>query len=448
MAYRDMREFCNHLEKAGELKRVKRQVEVKYEIAAGTRRMSDSDGPALLFEHVRGYDMPVVGGLCLNRKKALLALGVDDNKAAVEKFLHGLHHPIPTQLVDYGPCKEVIKLGDDVDLHQLPIPTYSERDSGPYITMGVQISKDPETRTKNAAIYRMELKGKTRLGIMSHAFQHLATQFAKAEAKGEALEVAVAIGLDPVTLYASQAKVAYGVDELSIAGGINGSPVEVVKCETVDLEVPSTAEIIIEGRVLPNVREKEGPFGEFTGYYGQQEMNPIVEITAITHRKDAIYQAGLTGIPTTENHVLKIFGYECHMYETLKKMFPEVQTVCYPTSGGVQYVLIVSLQQRYKGEARHLILAALGDASRPKYVVVVDDDIDIYDPEQVNWAIATRCQPAEDVIIIPNVAGGPLDPSAPEKEVISVMGIDATRPFGAPFPAVVRVPGTDSFSIE
>ncbi len=446
MPFHDLREFLELLEKKGELVRVKKEVDLKYEIGAYIRKTSDVQGPALLFERVRGHKIPVVGGVFATRKLALMAMEAT-NENVLQKFLNGIRNPIQPKLVNEGPCQEVVLRGVDVDLGKFPIPIYSEKDAGPYITVGVQISKDPETKTKNASIYRMQVKGKNRLGIMSHAFQHLATQFAKAEARGEPLEVAIPLGIDPVIPYASQVKAPYGFDELEIAGGIRGQPVEVVKCKTVDLEVPATAEMVIEGKISPNVREPEGPFGEFTGFYGNQEENPVVEVTAITHRKDPIFQAGLTGLPTTENHVLKEFPYEAALYEKLKKEYPEVQNVCYSPAGGAQFLVIVSLKQRYKGEARNVILSALGDSSRPKIVIAVDEDVDIFDPTKVLWALSFCTQPAEDVIIIPNTAGGPLDPSVPEKEVTSLIGIDATRRFGVKFPEVVRVPGVEMVDI-
>ena len=174
----------------------------------------------------------------------------------------------------------------------------------------------------------------------------------------------------------------------------------------------------------------------------------MIEVTAITHRRNPIFLAGMTGLPPTDNHLLKSFAYESALYEKLRETFPEVTAVAYPNWGGVQYAAVIALEQRYKAQARHVILTALGDSSRPKLVIVVDDDIDVYDTEMVNWAIMTRSQPAEDTIIVPRVAGGPLDPSAPEKEVISVWGIDATRPFGVPYPEVVKVPGADEFTID
>jgi 4-hydroxy-3-polyprenylbenzoate decarboxylase/2,5-furandicarboxylate decarboxylase 1 len=446
--YQDLRGFMALLEEEGELRRVRRPVSTKFEIAAGIRRMGDTGGPALLFEDVLEHDIPVVGGLFSTRHRALLAMGAADHQEGNARFLRGLHQPIAPVATGEAPCQEVVHTGDEVDLDRLPLPVYSAKDGGAYVTVGLTISNDPLDGRRNASVYREMRVDRQRLAVMSHAFQGLGTQIARAAELGVPLEVAIANGVHPVLLYASQAKVPHGVDELAIAGGILGRPVPVVRCRTVGLEVPADAEIVIEGRILPGEYVREGPFGEFTGYYGPAESNPVIQVTAITHRRDPVFLAGLTGVPTTDNHVLKVFAYESNLLQNLRGVFPEVTAVCFPDWGGVQYVAVVALAQRYKGQARHLILTALGDPARLKWVVVVDDDIDVYDTEQVNWAITTRSQPAEDLVVIPRVAGGPLDPSAPEKEVISVWGLDATRPFGAEFPEVARVPGAESFRLD
>jgi 2,5-furandicarboxylate decarboxylase 1 len=448
MPYHDLRGFMALLEAAGELRRVRRPVSTKYEIAAGIRRMGDTGGPALLFEDVIGHDLPVVGGLFSTRGRALLALEADSHEEGNARFLRGLSRPIDPVTVQEAPCQEVVVTGDAVDLHRLPLPVYSEKDGGAYVTVGLTISNDPVDGRRNASVYREMRVDARRLAVMSHVFQGLGTHIARAAELDRPLDVAIANGVHPVLLYASQAKVPHGVDELTIAGGILGRPVETVRCRTVDLEVPADCEVVIEGRIHPGELAEEGPFGEFTGYYGPAERNPVMRVTAITHRRGPVWLAGLTGVPTTDNHVLKVFAYESAMLDNLRRAFPEVTAVCFPDWGGVQYAAVVALRQRYKGQARHLLLTALGDPARPKWVVVVDDDVDVYDTAQVSWAMTTRFQPADDLIVVPRVAGGPLDPSAPEKEVISVWGVDATRPFGVEFPEVVKVPGADTFELD
>ncbi|OAT83635.1 hypothetical protein A6M21_07920 [Desulfotomaculum copahuensis] len=436
------------LAECGQLKRVVREVDPVFGIAAGIRKMSDTGGPALYFERIKGHRMPVVGGLCQDRQKALLALEASSWADGIERVRRGVASPLVPVVVADAPCREVVYTGEQINLFDLPVPVLHASDSGPFITAGVQISRDPQTGCNNAAISRLELKGPRHMLIKTYPFQHLAMQLSRAEALGRPLEVATAIGLDPVILYASQVKVPYGVDELAVAGGIRGVPVEVVPALTVDLAVPARAEIVIEGRILPGVREMEGSFGEFTGYYGAREESPVLEVTALTCRRDAVLQVVMTGLPCTENHVLKTFGYEAALWERLKASYPEVQGVCYQTSAGTQFNVVVSLRQRYRGQARSLLLAVLGDALHPKTVIVVDDDVDIYDPVQVNWAVATRVQPARDVIILEHIPGGDLDPSAPAMGITSVMGIDATRPYGQAFAEVVQVPGVRDFRIE
>lgn len=448
VAVSDLREFVALLESKDDLRRVKRPVATRFEIAAGIRAMSDKQGPALLFEDITGHDMPVVGGLFSTRDRALLALDVSSSAEGNARFHRGINNPIEPVEVTEGACQEVVWTGDEVDLDRLPMPVYSEQDGGAYVTVGLAISHDPTDGSRNASVYRWMRLDRNHMSVMSHVFQGLGTQMARAEELDEPLDVAIANGVHPAILYASQAKVPHGVDELGIAGGVLGAPVEMVPCKTVDVAVPAHSEVVIEGRILPGARALEGPFGEFTGYYGPAEPNPILEVTAVTMRRAPIFVAGLTGVPTTDNHLLKVFAYESNLMENLRRACPEVTAVCLPDWGGVQYSAVVALKQRYKAQARHLIMTALGDPSRLKFVIVVDDDIDVYDTEAVNWAMITRGQPAEDIIVIPRVAGGPLDPSAPEKEVVSVWGFDATRPMDRDFPDVVRVPGADTFTID
>ena len=263
MPFKDLREFLNLLEEKGELLKTKKPVDVKFEISSYIRKTSDQHGPALLFENVKNFTMPVVGGVFATRERAFLALESSPQEY-VNRFEHALDHVVPPKLVSSAPCKDVIHTGKDVDLTRLPIPTFSEKDPAPFITLGLCISRDPKGGGKNTSIYRLQLKGRSRLGIMA---QQLVRQLTEAESIGKGLPIAIAIGTDPVLALATQWMAPYGTDELALAGALRGEPVEVVKAETVDLEVPATAEIIIEGTVLPNVREEEGPFGEVSGYY-------------------------------------------------------------------------------------------------------------------------------------------------------------------------------------
>ncbi|MBI4492105.1 MAG: UbiD family decarboxylase [Chloroflexi bacterium] len=442
MSFKDLRQFLDYLAERGELVTIDEPVDPRYEVAAYIRKSSDLGGPTLLFKNVRGFDMPVVGGVFCSPKKALLALETTDHREAVARFAAGLHEPIEPRRVASGPCKEIKLVGDEVDLTRLPICTYGEQDGGAYITVGVGISKDPETGVPNAGMYRMHYYDRQHTGLRISPYADLHVMLARAEAQGRPLEHAVALGVDPLVQLASQAHVPYGTNEVAIAGGLRGEPVEVVACETVDLEVPATAEIVLEGRLLPGERRWEGPFGEFTGYVSPATNSPIFECTAITMRQGAIFQAGLTGAPVTENHVLKFLPLEANLLAALRETYPGVTDVnCVPESG--EFLVVIALKQRYANEAKNVLLNALGSVVHPKMVVVTDDDVDIHNMTQVWWAILTRCQPAEDVIIVPRAAGGQLDPSAPAPFTNSLMGMDATRPFGKPFPEVVRIPGVE-----
>lgn len=450
MAFADLRQFLDYLDKAGHLLRIDKEVNTRYEIAAYIRKTSDQQGPALFFERIRGFDMQVAGGLFATVRGAALALQCNIDQIH-SKLVQGASHPILPAVVKHGPCHDVVNKGDSVDLNMLPVPVYSEKDSGPFLTMGVTISKDPETGIRNLGIYRNEVKGKNRLGISAQAlYAHLA----KAEAKGQALPVAIALGVDPALIIAACWKAPYGVDEMAVAGGLRESPVELVKAQTSDLEVPANAEIVIEGMVLPNVREIEGPFGEYAGYYNPPKPKPVIQVTAITHKHNPIFLAGLTGMPTTENHVLKQICLEASYGWELKQKFAGVRDVHLPAAGAQGLLAVVSMHPTSKSEARHVIAFMLGNRPVIKCVITVDDDIDIRNIEKVIWAVMTRFQPVEDVILLSNLIPAALDPSgprglageadglAPDADA-SGMGIDATRPYGKSFPELVSIPGVD-----
>ena len=448
MPFKDLREFITYLDEQKELRRIRKPVDIKYEIAAYIRKTSDVKGPALLFENVKDSRTPVAGGIFATRKRALLALDTTDKECA-DKFKHALEHLMPPRKISSGPCKEVVRKGDDADLSRFPIPIFSEGDSGPFITAGLVISKDPESARCNTSIYRLQVHSSRRLGVKA---QQLQRQLRIAESKGEPLPVAIAIGTDPVLTLASQWDAPYGVDELELAGGLRGEAVEVVRAETVDLMVPATAEIVIEGYIQPKMREIEGPFGEVGGYSTPKFPKPVIEVTAITHRKNPIFHAALTGMPTTENHILRQIPMEATYYWELKKRHPGVTAVHFPAAGAILFLVVIAMKQTYLYEARNAI-ASMFATRRNKIIIVVDDDVDIYDMEKVMWAVATRSRPEEDVVIFPRLSTSGMDPSAFRLEGTdsfwnSGLGIDATKPFGQPFPEVVAIPGVDKVNLD
>ena len=444
MAFKDMRDFLHHLERSGSLVRIRDEVAPEHELAAYLRKASDmgDEGPALLFENIRGHEIRVAGGLFANRRLMLEALETTEEEAN-SKYLDAIDNLVEHKVIEEGPCNEVVRLGEEADLTAFPFPTYCELDGGPFITLGIAISRDPEDGGKNASIYRHQVLGKRRLGVLSPPPHHLGVHYKKAEALDKPLELAIALGVPPSALVATQWEAGYGVDELTLAGALMGEPLEVVKCRTVDLEVPAGAEIIIEGRMPPGVREHEGPFGEYTGYYTRASDKPVMEVSAITHRRNPILLAGMSGVPTTDNHVLKMIPMEASCYAMLKRKFAGIKRVHFHGSGGVGLMCIVAMKQYARNEARQVLATLLGSQGS-KLAVVVDEDIDIHDMDKVMWAICTRAQAQKDVMILPNMTLWQLDPSAPDDGSYSVMGIDATRPFGEEFEKVALVPGVQN----
>lgn len=442
--FEDLRGYLSYLEEKGQLLRVQEEVDPKFEIAAGIRKTSDVAGPALLFEKVKGFPgWRVLGGLFATRKLIALALGIPEDRL-LEQYLKLEEKRIAPEIIKTGPAKEICWKGDQVDLYRLPMVTHSEKDCGPYITIGVQIGKDPDTRIRNVSIHRMLLLGKDRLSLWAPADHHLGRMILKAEEKGKGMEVATAIGVDPAVIIGSQAKVPWGVDEFYVAGGLRGAPVKLVPCETIDVEVPATAEIIIEGVTIPGERVADGPYGEYPGCYSEAKQAPVVKVTAITMRQNPIYQTALTGMPVTENHTLIEYANAAVIYREAQKIIPEVKAVHVTPGGTFRHHVVVSIKKRHEEEARNLIVGLLALGLGLKQVTVVDEDIDVRDPLDVEWALSTRMQPDRDIVIVPRLACSTLDPSAPKPRTTAGWGIDATMPVGdrERF-AKVKVPGVE-----
>src|SRR3990172_4839151 len=442
--FEDLRGFLTHLESQKQLLRVKDEVSVKYEIAAGMRKTSDIEGPALLFENVRGYPgWRVLGGLFATRKLVALGLGVPQDKI-LDRYMTLEDDRIAPEIVPNGPVQEIKWTGDQVDLTKLPIVTHAGKDCGPYVTIGVQIGKDPESGVRNVSIHRMLVLGKDRLSLWAPADHHLGRMILIAEEKNKGLEVATAVGVEPAIVVASQAKVPYGIDEFHVAGGLRGAAVKLVKCETIDVEVPAFAEVVIQGVTIPGERVADGPYGEYPGCYSEAKQAPVLKVTAITMRQNPIYQTALTGMPVTENHTLIEYGNAAVVYREVKKIVPEARAVNMTPGGTFRHHVVVSIKKRAENEGRNVILALLSLGIGLKQVIVVDEDIDPFDPMQVEWAMATRFQADKDAIIVPRIACSTLDPSCPEARVTAGLGIDATAPMKDRWRfEKVEIPGVD-----
>ena len=445
MVFADLREFLRCLEEQGELARVHVEVEKDHEIGAICRKVNDHAGPGLLFEKVRGYSVPLACNLLGTKKRFAMALGTSDGALTEEWLRRTSLPPINPVLISRGACQENIFVGDGLDLLKMfPIPIWNELDGGPFITLPIVISRDPETGIRNAAMYRLQVHERNKLGILMAPYRHTEIHRGKASAEGRGLPVAIAIGTDPAVALAALAPLPFGVDEFAMAGALRGEPVEVVRCKTVDLEVPATAEIVLEGEILIGETKEEGPYGDFTGYYGAKVKRPVVEIKAITHRDRPIYQGLYNGRPPTEEQIIRGLPIEIDIARQCP--LPGIKKINLTMGGCGAFNCVVSIEKKFEGYGKMIALAVLGTwgARFVKTLIIVDDDIDPFDWNQVEWALATRVQPHRDVEIIRDIVGCILDPSLPYQERqtgrsrTSKMIIDATKYDAAEFEVPCR----------
>ncbi len=429
MPFDDFRQFLSFLEEQGELVRVKREVDPYLETTLVAKKSIEEEGPALLFENVKGHSIPLAVGVYGTQRRVCLGLDTTPRDFVREYVRRGerLWNYAP-RLVKDGPCKENIILGDDVDLRKFPITWHAPLDKGWYIDATVCIVQHPETRVRNASVHRLFIHEKKQTGLWMSPFNlwHIIQLYWE---RGLPCPMAVAIGTDPAVMMAASTSMPLEWDEFAYAGAQRGKPVDMVRCETIDVEVPATAEIIIEGLLPPHERKLEAPFVEFTGYYGDERLAPVFNVTAITHRNNPIYNDIVTGPPPDENQPMLITN-AAEVFQVLKRVFPEESIVdVYLTPGGCTYFnCVVSIKKRYPGHGRQVATAVLAYQG-VKNVIVVDDDIDARNQVQVEWAVATRSRGQADMIFINDSLGCPLDPTTTDAAVNKV-GIDATKPVG------------------
>lgn len=434
---RSLRDWLDHLAARDRLALIQPGASLRFELAAIAKRLDGTK--ATIFPKPGGHAMPVVSGLVSSRAWIAEAMGCSEAEMS-PRFQHAALNPLPCRLVPGGPAQEVVHR--DVDLAELlPLPTHNEHDSGPYITAGLVITRNPKTGIQNVAIHRLQMNAPNKLGALLLP-RHTNAYYEMAEAAGAPLEVAVVVGVDPLTLLASQAIVPIDHDELEIAGALRGHPLDVVKCVTNGIHVPADAEVVIEGRFLPKVREPEGPFGEFPQYYGERADRHVIEIDAVTHRADALFHTIVGG--GLEHLLLGGIPREATLLAHLKRSFPNVCNVHLALGGVARYHLYVQIAKKSEGEAKNVILGAFGGHYDLKQVIVVDEDVDIFNPQEVEWAVATRFQADRDLIVIQEAQGSRLDPSTRDG-VGAKMGLDATKPLAAPPMKYTRihVPGEE-----
>ena len=445
MPFNDFREFLAVLREHGELIDIDRPIALN-DVGKAMKHSYAKQGPAMSINS-NGTDMPLVIGCYSTRSKALLAFEATED-TVFQKVLAGLDNPIPPVTHSGAPpCQEVVLSGDDIDIRRFPVPQYSPKDGGQYITPGIVVSHDPETGVPDIGHYRFLLLGKDTMSYSAQPFHRFGKNLLKAQAMGIRPKAALIIGVDPVLAYTCQVQVPDSVNDWTLAGGLRGAPVALTKCVTNDIMVPATAEVVIEFEVDMDTLVTEGPLGEYTGYYTPATPKPVAHITAITHRRNPIFQGLLTGKPVTENHILKQIPFEASVWKALKAQYPSIRNVSVRASAGVSFYVVISMVPRFAGEPRQVIMTALASNIRPKWVIIVDDDIDVHSSAEVEWAMAFRVQPARDVVIMDHIPAGPSDPSIDEPSrprpmrTASALGIDATRPYGKPFPEVADVPG-------
>lgn len=401
---------------------ISKEMDPAYEITATVVKMEREARrrPVLLFERVKGTDFKVLTNLHASRSRLALAMNVEP-QGMLEAYLRAMEKPISPREVNTGPCKDVVYKNGDVDLLKLPQIVHHQGDAGPYLTSAISFAKDPNSDTWNCAYNRLMITGKDSTSIHLTLGKHLWEYYKTAEARGEPLPVAFAIGVHPAIALGALALGSIDEDERAIMGALLGEPLELVRCETSDVLVPAHAELIIEAEILSGQRIEEGPFGEFTGYSLGARPREVVRVKAITHRKGAIFQDISVG--HLDHMLLSTIPMEANLYRAVRAMVPSVKAVRVPSP----FTCFVSIEQRLTGQAKNAILAVLGADLYMKRVVVVDHDIDVFDDRQVNWAIATRCQPDRDIAIITNVRGSDLDPSTAGNDGHTAKwGVDAT----------------------
>ncbi len=462
--FADLREFISTLEAAGELRRVGTMVAPHLEISASLDRAVKKNGPALLFENVSNSSMPVAINLFGSHERMRLALGVSDYSEIVSRIEELIQPDIPVGLlaklkkvpqlmqiagfppreVRSGVCQEVV-CREGCSLRDLPILTCWPGDGGKYITLGLVMTRHPKTGQRNTGIYRLQVYDDMHTGMHIHPFHDGAAILREYERMNEKMPVAVAIGTDPVITYAASSPLPAAIDEMLFAGFLRNQPVELVKCQTVNLEVPAPAEIILEGYVDPKSRRIEGPFGDHTGFYSPAQEFPVFEVSCITHRRDPIYQTMVVGVPPMEDTYLG-WATERIFLPLVKTLQPEIVDYHMPAFGVFHNWLVVSIDKSYPYQARKIMCAlwGLGQMMLSKFIVVVDADVNVQNLEEVMFNVAANEDPRRDTFTV----DGPLDildHASPECGAGSKMGIDATRKLPSeghsrPWPEQLRMP--------
>ena len=456
MKYHDLRDFIAQLESRGELKRVTAPISTHLEMTEICDRVLRTQGPALLFENVAGHKMPVLANLFGTPRRVALGMGEEDIAALREvgKLLAYLKEPEPPKglkdawekwpllkqvltmspkVLSSAPCQQVVWEGPDVDLAKLPIQHCWPGDVAPLITWGLVVTRGPNKTRQNLGIYRQQVLGPNKVIMRWLAHRGGALDFRDhcQQNPGQPFPVAVVIGADPATILGAVTPVPDSLSEYQFAGLLRGSKTELVKCIGNDLQVPASAEIVLEGVIYPDETALEGPYGDHTGYYNEQDKFPVFTIERITMRRDPIYHSTYTGKPPDEPAMLGVALNEVFV-PLLQKQFPEIADFYLPPEGCSYRMAVVSIRKQYAGHAKRVMFGVwsfLRQFMYTKFIVVVDDDIDVRDWQEVIWAITTRMDPVRDTLLVPNTPIDYLDFASPVSGLGGKMGLDATNKF-------------------
>lgn len=454
MKYKDLRDFIAQLESQGELKRISIEINPILEMTEICDRLLKKGGPAVLFEKPRGHTIPVLGNLFGTPKRVAMGMGQSSTAALREvgKLLAYLKEPDPPKglrdvwdklpvlkqvlnmapkELSSAPCQEIVWEGKDVDLGKLPIQTCWPGDAGPLITWGLTVTKGPQKTRQNLGIYRQQVIAPNKLIMRWLAHRGGALDFRDfcLANPGQPYPIAVALGADPATILGAVTPVPDSLSEYQFAGLLRGAKTEIVKCLGHDLRVPASSEIVLEGFILPGEKALEGPFGDHTGYYNEQETFPVFTIERITMRRNPIYHSTYTGKPPDEPAILGLALNEVFV-PLLQKQFPEIADFYLPSEGCSYRMAIVSMKKQYAGHAKRVMFGVwsfLRQFMYTKFIIVTDDDVNIRDWKEVIWAITTRVDPARDTLIIENTPIDYLDFASPVAGLGGKMGLDATH---------------------
>ena len=448
MYFEDLRGFVESLEKIDQLKRITTRVSVDLEIAEILRRvMYKNEGPAVLFENVEGYKIPVLGNAFGSLRRLKIALDMENFEEIGERMSALTRLKIPqgllnkfkmlpklSEIADYGPknvnsgpITEVIETSNP-SLDILPIIKSFPKDSGRFITFGITVTKNPETQIRNMGVYRLQVIDSKKAIMHWQIHKRGALHYEMNKENSQKTEVAIVIGADPATVFSAVAPVPEGLDKFLFAGITRKKGIDLVKCRTIDVEVPVTAEIVLEGYVDPSELNEEGPFGDHTGYYTPPEPFPTFTLTGIMMRKNPIYLTTVVGKPILEDaYIGKVIE---RSFLPLVRLFqPEVVDFSMPPAGWFQGLAIVSIKKRYPGQAKKVMMGlwGMGQLSLTKILIAVDQDVNVHDMNDVIWAVTTRADPKRDTMLIDNAPTDTLDPASPLLNLGSKMGIDATK---------------------